>query len=104
LASRFHTHLRTRPTHPTSPRPVMMNVWEAVYFEHRIETLTQLAELAADVGVELFVLDDGWFGGRRNDATGLGDWHVSEEVWGDGRLHEFVATLRARGMGFGLWF
>ncbi len=104
LAGRFHEYLRSRPGHPTSPRPVVMNVWEAVYFDHELDALCDLATLAADVGVERFVLDDGWFGGRRNDRAGLGDWHVSDDVWGDGRLHKLVARVRELGMQFGLWF
>lgn len=104
LAGRFHEYLRSRSGHPTSPRPVVMNVWEAVYFDHDLDTLCDLATLAAGVGVERFVLDDGWFGGRRNDRAGLGDWHVSADVWGDGRLHKLVARVRELGMQFGLWF
>lgn len=104
LAARFHDHLRARPRHPRSPRPVVMNVWEAVYFHHDLDRLKELADLAADVGVERFVLDDGWFGGRRDDATGLGDWSVSEEVWGDGRFAELVRHVKGLGMEFGLWF
>ncbi|WP_246256727.1 alpha-galactosidase [Isoptericola halotolerans] len=104
LAARFHGHLRARPGHPRSPRPVVMNVWEAVYFDHDLDRLKELADHAADVGVERFVLDDGWFGSRRDDTAGLGDWHVSEEMWGAGRLKELVEHVKGLGMEFGLWF
>ncbi len=102
LAHRFHTAWRARPEHPTRPRPITLNTWEAVYFDHDLATLTTLADLAADVGVERFVLDDGWFTGRRDDTAGLGDWFVDAEVWPDG-LHPLVDHVRARGMEFGLW-
>ncbi len=104
LAARFHTHLRARPHHPRSPRPVVLNVWEAVYFDHDLERITALADLGAQVGIERFVLDDGWFGERRHDAAGLGDWRVSEEVWGDGKLRRLVQHVKGLGMQFGLWF
>ncbi|MFE6965638.1 alpha-galactosidase [Agromyces sp. NPDC057679] len=102
-ARRMHRHLRARPQHPRSPRPVTLNVWEAVYFDHDVDTLVELADRAAELGIERFVLDDGWFGGRRNDRAGLGDWTVSSEVWPDG-LHPLVDRVRGHGMQFGLWF
>lgn len=104
VAARFHDHLRARPTHPRTARPVVMNVWEAVYFEHDLERILPLVELAARVGVERFVLDDGWFGSRRDDHSGLGDWTVAEEVWGDGRFAQLVSAVKDQGMEFGLWF
>ena len=58
-----------------------LNVWEAVYFRHEFATLAALADTAAGIGVERYVLDDGWFTGRRSDQAGLGDWRVDEEVW-----------------------
>jgi alpha-galactosidase len=72
LAARFHTYLRARPHHPRRPRPVVMNTWEAVYFDHDLGRLTELAALGAEVGVERYVLDDGWFRHRRDDSAGLG--------------------------------
>jgi alpha-galactosidase len=103
LAGRFHGYLRSRPAHPRTPRPVNLNVWEAVYFDHDLDKLTTLADLAAAAGVERYVLDDGWFLGRRDDHAGLGDWQVDERVW-PGGLHRLVDHVRARGMEFGLWF
>jgi alpha-galactosidase len=103
VARRFHRFLRARPDHPTSERPVTLNVWEAVYFDHDLERLLELVDRAADLGVERYVLDDGWFGSRRNDRSGLGDWTVSPDAWPDG-LHPLVDRVRKRGMQFGLWF
>ncbi|MFE7813337.1 alpha-galactosidase [Streptomyces sp. NPDC057433] len=102
MAARFHAHLRQRPHHPATPRPVTLNTWEAVYFRQDLETLTALADAAAEVGAERFVLDDGWFRGRRDDRAGLGDWYVDPEVWPQG-LHPLVAHVRSRGLQFGLW-
>ena len=103
VARRFHRYLRSRPQHPSTDRPVTLNVWEAVYFDHNLERLLDLAERAAALGVERYVLDDGWFGARRNDTAGLGDWVVSPDVWPDG-LHPLVDRVRELGMEFGLWF
>ncbi len=103
VARRFHRHLRARPNHPSAQRPVTINVWEAVYFDHSLQPLLELAEQAAAIGVERYVLDDGWFGARRNDWAGLGDWQVSADVWPDG-LHPLVSRVRELGMQFGLWF
>lgn len=102
LSHRFHDEWRNRPQHPRRPRPVTLNTWEAVYFDHDLTTLTELADVAAAVGVERFVLDDGWFTGRRDDTAGLGDWFVDTQVWPDG-LHPLVEHVRAAGMEFGLW-
>jgi len=103
VARRFHQHLRARPRPVSSERPVTLNVWEAVYFDHRLERLVDLAERAARVGVERFVLDDGWFGARRHERAGLGDWVVSPDVWPQG-LHPLVDRVRELGLQFGLWF
>ncbi len=98
----FHRWMRARPGHPASARPVVLNTWEAVYFKHDLTTLTELAERAQEVGVERFVLDDGWFRHRRNDRAGLGDWHVDEDVW-PGGLTALIEAVTSRGMKFGLW-
>lgn len=103
VARRFHTWLRSRDAHPSSARPVTLNVWEAVYFDHASAPLFELAELAASVGVERFVLDDGWFSSRRDEHSGLGDWWVSDEVWPQG-LGPLIEKVMGLGMQFGLWF
>jgi len=102
VSARFHRMLRARPTHPATPRPVVLNTWEAVYFRHDLDELTRLAETAAAVGVERFVLDDGWFRGRRDDRAGLGDWVVDADVWPQG-LGPLIERVEALGMRFGLW-
>jgi alpha-galactosidase len=102
-AHRFHAHLRGRPRPVGPDRPVTLNVWEAVYFDHDTDRLLDLAERAAALGVERYVLDDGWFGSRRDDTSGLGDWVVSADVWPDG-LHPLVDRVHELGMQFGLWF
>ncbi len=106
LSQHFHTHvntsvLDTRIRH--KPRPVHYNTWEAVYFDHSEAHLMELAEKAASVGAERFVLDDGWFGARRNDRAGLGDWWVSPDVYPNG-LGPLSQKVRALGMDFGIWF
>ena len=84
------------------PRPVHINTWEAVYFNHDFDRLRQLADTAASVGIERFVLDDGWFGGRRHDRAGLGDWFVSADVYPQG-LQPLIDHVTALGMEFGIW-
>ncbi len=98
----MHRHLRVRTTHPRSPRPVLLNTWEAVYFDHEATRLRDLASVAAEVGIERFVLDDGWFGSRRDDSTGLGDWHVSAVAHPEG-LAPLIEHVRGLGMEFGIW-
>ncbi|GAA2030157.1 alpha-galactosidase [Terrabacter terrae] len=103
LSRRLHSSLRARPGHPSRPRPVVLNTWEAVYFETDLDHLKSLADTAARVGVERFVLDDGWFGSRRHDRAGLGDWVVSTDVWPEG-LAPLVDHVKGLGLEFGLWF
>ncbi|UKA70519.1 alpha-galactosidase [Arthrobacter sp. FW306-06-A] len=112
ITEAFYSWFRSRPHHvlPAAatglpagkPRPVVLNTWEAVYFDHNLDTLIELADSAADLGVERFVLDDGWFRGRRDDRAGLGDWYVDETVWPDG-LAPLIDAVTSRGMEFGLW-
>jgi alpha-galactosidase len=102
LAARLHERLRGRDSHPRTPRPVTLNTWEAVYFDHDLGKLSELADRAGRIGAELFVLDDGWFRGRRDDTRGLGDWTVDRDIWPDG-LHPLVKQVRELGMAMGLW-
>lgn len=102
-ARRFHRHLRARPHHPSRPRPLVLNTWEAVYLDHDPARLTDLATRAASVGVERFVLDDGWFHGRPGTVRrGLGDWWVDSSAWPSG-LGGLAAHVRELGMELGLW-
>lgn len=100
LSDRLHPFVRalTPPTH----RPVVLNTWEAVYFDHALESLMPLVDAAADLGIERFVLDDGWFTGRTDDRRALGDWTVDPERWPSG-LHPLADAVVTRGMEFGLW-
>lgn len=84
-------------------RPVLINNWEATYFDFSEDQLLDLAENAQEVGVELFVLDDGWFGQRTNDRAGLGDWFVNPERLPQG-LGPLAERIHVLGMKFGLWF
>jgi alpha-galactosidase len=102
ISAAFHRWLRARPSHPARPRPVVLNTWEAVYFDHDLGRLTRLADVAARVGAERFVLDDGWFRHRRDDRAGLGDWYVDEDVWPSG-LTPLVTHVTGLGMEFGIW-
>lgn len=86
-----------------TPRPVVINSWEATYFDFTGEGMLALAAEAADLGIDMFVLDDGWFGSRSDDNRGLGDWVVNEEKLGC-TLGEFVGRINALGLKFGLWF
>lgn len=103
IANAFHAKLRSLPGRRTTPRPLTLNTWEAVYFNQDLQTLHRLIDRAARVGVERIVLDDGWFAGRRDDTGGLGDWYVDKDVWPDG-LWPLVDAVRDKGMQFGLWF
>lgn len=100
LSAEFHAWLRSQA--PARNRPVIVNTWEAVYFDHDLDRLVALADAAAAVGAERFVLDDGWFLGRRNDLAGLGDWIVDPQLWPQG-LHPLIEAVHERGLEFGLW-
>ena len=86
-----------------APRPILLNNWEATYFGFNEEKLLKIARTAADVGVELFVLDDGWFGHRDDDTTSLGDWYVDTNKLPNGMKH-LTDQVHAMGLKFGLWF
>lgn len=105
LSGCFHRYARSNLTDVRMAgkvKPVHFNTWEAMYFDLSTESLCELADEAADVGVERFVLDDGWFKNRNSDASGLGDWYVDEAVFPEG-LGPLVDYVNAKGMEFGLW-
>lgn len=83
-------------------RPVLINNWEATYFQFTTDTICRIAEKAASLGVEMLVLDDGWFGKRNDDNSGLGDWYVNEEKL-PGGLNPLIERINALGMKFGIW-
>ena len=85
------------------PRPILVNNWEATYFDFDASRLERIAGAAADLGIELFVLDDGWFGRRDNDRSSLGDWFVDRRKL-PGGLEDVAARVNAKGLSFGLWF
>lgn len=102
----FQRHLRDEIVdfpHPDRPRPVHYNCWEAVYFDHNLPELKQIAELAAGLGAERFVLDDGWFGNRDDDTRSLSDWEVDPRKYPDG-LGPLIDHVHGLGMSFGIWF
>ncbi len=105
LAQKFQAYLRAEVMPARAhwgPRKVHLNSWEALGFNLSEPALIALAEDAASLGIERFVLDDGWFGGRRNDTTSLGDWFVSPDVFPNG-LTPLIDRVHALGMDFGLW-
>ncbi|MFK4788189.1 alpha-galactosidase [Microbacterium sp. ZW T5_56] len=103
LSARFHRFARSLPHLRDRPRPVTFNSWEAIGFDMSADRLIGLAERAARAGAERFVIDDGWFGGRRDDRSSLGDWRVSPEVFPDG-LERVTTRIRELGMEAGIWF
>jgi alpha-galactosidase len=102
----FQRHLRDEIVdfpRPERPRPVHYNCWEAVYFDHNLPELKAIAKVAAGLGAERFVLDDGWFGNRDDDTRALSDWEVDPRKYPDG-LGPLIDHVRALGMTFGIWF
>ncbi|MCY1666522.1 alpha-galactosidase [Rhizobium sp. SL86] len=95
--------LLTWPNGSMSPRPVTLNTWEGNYFDHQMESLKAQATAAAELGIERFVLDDGWFGRRDDDTTSLGDWDIDPRKYPDG-LKPLVDHVTGLGMQFGIWF
>lgn len=106
MSQSFHRLYRSRLARGywrDRPRPILNNNWEATYFDFTENSLVEIAAKARECGVELFVLDDGWFGKRCSDRAGLGDWYANKERLPGGikRLSELIEAL---GMKFGLWF
>ena len=101
----FHKLYRTRLARGTwrdKVRPILINSWEAFYFDFDAPKLLGLADAATDLGMELFVLDDGWFGKRDDSTSSLGDWYPNEEKL-KGTLKELAEKINAKGLKFGLW-
>ncbi len=102
----FQRHLRDRIVvfpDPARPRPVHYNCWEAVYFNHNLPELKEIATRAASLGAERFVLDDGWFGNRDDDTRALSDWEVDARKYPEG-LDPLIDHVHVLGMTFGIWF
>ncbi len=106
MSDTYHRLYRSnlaRGIHRDNPRPVLINNWEATYFDFNEEKLLEIAKAASEIGVELFVLDDGWFGVRNDDNCSLGDWVVNTEKL-PGGIKGMAEKVNALGMRFGLWF
>ncbi len=98
----FRNHL-IRGKYKDQKRPILINNWEATYFDFNMEKLLEIARQAKDCGVEMLVVDDGWFGKRNDDNSGLGDWKVNEEKL-PGGLSALSVKLKEIGMKLGVWF
>ena len=106
LSQNFHSVIRNhvcRGKYQHAERPVLINNWEATYFDFNEESIEKIAKQAAELGIDMMVLDDGWFGKRDTDTSGLGDWFVNEEKL-HGGLALLVDKIKQMGMKFGLWF
>ena len=106
LSHNFHKVIREhvcRGKYKLAERPVLINNWEATYFDFNEEKILKIAEQAASLGVDMLVLDDGWFGKRNDDRSGLGDWFVNDKKLCGG-LGSLAEKIKKMGMKFGLWF
>lgn len=106
LSQNFHKAIRNnicRGKYKLERRPVLINNWEATYFDFNDDKIVNIAKQASALGIEMFVLDDGWFGKRDDDNSGLGDWFVNNNKLKNG-LPSLVEEINKMGMKFGLWF
>ncbi|WP_312096558.1 alpha-galactosidase [Niallia sp.] len=106
MSRTFHELYRTRlirGTYRDKERPILVNNWEATYFDFNEEKILQIAKAGHELGIELFVLDDGWFGKRNDDTSSLGDWFVDQEKLPNG-LDHLANKINEMDMHFGLWF
>ncbi len=106
MSRQFHNYIRQHILSDrivSTPRPVHYNTWEGIYFDHDVELLKHFADVMAELGAERFVLDDGWFKGRRHEKAGLGDWQVDSNIYPEG-LSPLIQHVINNGMQFGIWF
>ncbi len=106
MSRTFHELYRSRlirGNYRDKERPILVNNWEATYFDFTADSILEIAEAGKELGIELFVLDDGWFGRRDDDKTSLGDWFVDLRKLPKG-LNHLASEVEANGMQFGLWF
>ena len=106
MSRSFHNYLRShviRFPESDKVRPVHLNTWEGIYFDHDPEYIIEMVKSAAAIGVERFIIDDGWFNGRNGDKAGLGDWFVDTSKYPNG-LTPVIDAVEQSGMEFGLWF
>ena len=104
MSRNFHSFIRTHilPPEPFDKRPVVLNTWEACFFDINEAEMMRFAKAAADSGIDMLVMDDGWFGERNNDNAGLGDWFENKEKFKDG-LASFVQKVKSHRIKFGIW-
>lgn len=106
LSQQYHEIIREhicRGAYKHAKRPILINNWEATYFDFNEEKILKIAEQAQKLGIEMLVLDDGWFGKREDDNSGLGDWFVNEKKM-NGSMAQLAEKIHKMGMKFGLWF
>lgn len=105
MSHNFHHFVRSQLVKfadNTPVRPVHLNTWEGIYFDHNPTYLLQMAHKAAELGIERFIIDDGWFIGRKDDKRALGDWFVDKHKYPDG-LTPIIQAVNSLGMQFGIW-
>ena len=106
MTHQFHELYRNhliRSEYKDKKRPILINNWEATYFDFNTEKLLSIAKKASELGIEMLVMDDGWFGHRNDDSSSLGDWYVNEEKLNGGLKHQ-VDEVNKLGLKFGIWF
>lgn len=106
MSHHFHSHVRETilpRSFNDKPRPIHLNTWEGIYFDHDPQYIMSMATQSAEMGVERFIIDDGWFRGRNGDKAGLGDWFLCKSKYPNG-LQPIVDHVNKLGMEFGLWF
>ncbi|MCG7588138.1 alpha-galactosidase [Photobacterium sp. OFAV2-7] len=106
MSQHFHQHVRSNILNnrlTKKARPIHLNTWEGIYFDHNPEYIMDMATESAKMGVERFIIDDGWFKGRCGDKAGLGDWYLDKSKYTKG-LEGVIEHVNALGMEFGLWF
>lgn len=104
MSQHFHQFLRKNIIHFASdkPRPVHLNTWEGIFFDHNPDYIMKMATKAAQMGVERFIIDDGWFGKRDDDYQALGDWYLDKRKYPNG-LEPVIEHVKKQGMEFGIW-
>ena len=100
---RFYNNNLIRGKYKTEKRPLLINSWEAAFFDFNDEKLVNFAKEAKKLGIEMLVMDDGWFGKRNDDKSSLGDWYVNEEKL-KGGLSYLIERVNAEGLKFGIWY
>ena len=106
ISQSFHRHVRNeivRFPEAGKVRPVHLNTWEGIYFDHDPEYILKMVHASAEIGIERFIIDDGWFKGRDDDTTALGDWFLDTAKYPQG-LQPIIDCVKEHGMEFGLWF